>query len=103
MPQKRPPAGVQVSGCRARVGAEAGHAPAAAGLARGAGAAVERLPQPSPIEPQYLPPVGVQVVAVQEPAGAPHTLALPAPPQVCPPGQSPHSRVPPQPSPILPQ
>jgi hypothetical protein len=61
------------------------------------------LPQPSPILPQYWPPVGVQVNAVHDPAGAPHTLGMPAPPQLWPAGQAPQSRVLPQPSPILPQ
>ena len=62
------------------------------------------LPQPLPIVPQYRPPVdGVHVIPVHVPVGQPHTLATPAPPQVCGEGQPLHVSVPPQPSPMVPQ
>jgi hypothetical protein len=52
--------------------------------------------------PQYWPPVaGLHVSAVQ--LAAPHTFAVPAPPQVCPVGHVPQSTLPPQPSPTVPQ
>src|SRR5262249_44979778 len=57
-------------------------------------------PQPSLIEPQFLP-WAAQVVGVQ--AGAPQTLAVPPPPQVWGEVQEPQLRVPPQPSLIEPQ
>ena len=61
------------------------------------------LPQLSPIIPQYLPVGGVQLTVMQVPGVGAQTLAVPAAPQLWPAGQSPHSRVLPQPSPILPQ
>src|SRR5580765_2669208 len=57
-------------------------------------------PQPSPMVPQYWPPIGVQVAFTQ--VGSLQTLATPAP-QVPPFGQVLQSSVPPQPSPIMPQ
>jgi hypothetical protein len=57
-------------------------------------------PQPSPIVPQYWPPIGVQVIGLQ--VGSLQTSATLAP-QVPPFGQLPQSSVPPQPSPMLPQ
>src|SRR5579871_166138 len=58
-------------------------------------------PQPSPIIPQYCPPVGVQLTFLQ--LGSVQMLATPPEPQATPPGQVPQSSVPPHPSPILPQ
>src|SRR5690242_6538297 len=61
-------------------------------------------PQPLPIVPQYWPPpAGLQLMGVQALAGAPHTPAMPPPPQVWGAPQPPQSTVPPQPSPIMPQ
>jgi hypothetical protein len=59
-------------------------------------------PQPSPIVPQYWPPVNEQVAAVQ--LGAPQRLGTPEPPHVS--GAVhvlPQSTGRPQPSPIVPQ
>jgi hypothetical protein len=61
-------------------------------------------PQPSPMVPQkcaapWVHPCGVQPAL----AGGAHTCAMPAPLQAWPVGQSPHSRTPPQPSPMRPQ
>jgi hypothetical protein len=53
--------------------------------------------------PQYWPPAGMQVTAVEQPAGDPQAPAMPAPPQVSPAGQLPQSTWPPQPSPMTPQ
>jgi hypothetical protein len=62
-------------------------------------------PQPSPTTPQSFPFEVEQLVTVQVPESraAPHTLAMPAPPQLCPPVQPPQSCWPPQPSPTTPQ
>src|SRR4029077_49174 len=57
-------------------------------------------PQPSPMVPQYCPPIGVQVAFTQ--VGSLQTFATPAP-QVPPFGQVMQSSVPPQPSPMMPQ
>ena len=57
--------------------------------------------QPSPMTPQYRPPVNVQATFVQ--LGLPHTLVTLAP-QTVPAGQlEPQLTDPPQPSPIVPQ
>jgi hypothetical protein len=57
-----------------------------------------------PTVPQYLTPVdGVHEIAVQLDVGWPHTLAVPAPPQVSGVAHLPQSRLPPQPSPMVPQ
>src|SRR5664280_874870 len=59
-------------------------------------------PQPSPIVPQYWPPLAaVQPLATQ--FGSKHKLLMPPPPQTPPFAQVPQSRLPPQPSPIVPQ
>src|SRR5688572_29373485 len=64
-------------------------------------------PQPSPISPQNLPPGGLQSAVVsrvhEPPGGIAQTPGMPPAPHIMPVGQSPHSSVPPQPSPILPQ
>jgi hypothetical protein len=58
-------------------------------------------PQPSAIEPQFIP-AGHCVRGVQ--GGVAHTFVVPAPPQIWPEGQvEPQSRMPPQPSAIFPQ
>src|SRR5262245_5947124 len=57
-------------------------------------------PQPSPTKPQVAP-AAAQVRGVH--IGAPHWLATPPPPQVCPAEQVPQLMLPPQPSPIVPQ
>ena len=60
-------------------------------------------PQLLPMVPQYWPPIGVHVMGTQ--SGSLQTLATPevAVPQTPLFGQVPQSRVPPQPSPIMPQ
>jgi hypothetical protein len=62
-------------------------------------------PQPSPTLPQYDPVACLQTVAVQAPESreAPHTLGVPAPPQVKPALQSPQSMDDPQLLPTTPQ
>src|SRR5258706_324099 len=62
-------------------------------------------PQPSPTMPQYLPFACWHCVGVQRPESSaePQTLAMPAPPQLCPLEQVPQSIWPPQPSPTTPQ
>ena len=62
-------------------------------------------PQPSPTRPHRRPPICSQAIGLQFGSrGAPHRFFTPPPPQVRPIGQSaPHSIVPRQPSPILPQ
>ena len=60
-------------------------------------------PQPLPMTPQYLPPVCWQTSGVQVPAVGAQTPARPPAPQVWPLGQLPQFRVPPQPSPMVPQ
>jgi hypothetical protein len=60
-------------------------------------------PQPSPMVPQYWPPfAAVQVMAVQPAPGA-QTFATPPPPHTWPVGQAAQLRMPPQPSPMVPQ
>src|SRR5437868_1022136 len=51
------------------------------------------LPQPSPMTPQYCPFACWQATGVQFATTAPHTLAVPPPPQVWPAGQTPQSMV----------
>src|SRR5262245_18932669 len=59
-------------------------------------------PQPSPMAPQYCPPIDLHGSGTQ--AGSRQTLgSTPGPPQVPAFGQTPQSRDPPQPSPIIPQ
>ena len=62
-------------------------------------------PQPSPTRPHSRPPGWSQAIGRQAGSrGAPQSPRVPPPPQVRPAGQSsPQSRVPPQPSPTLPQ
>ena len=55
-------------------------------------------PQPSPMVPQYWPPLFAQATDVQ-----PGRAQIPELVHCQPPGQAPHSRVPQQPSPIRPQ
>jgi hypothetical protein len=59
-------------------------------------------PQPFAMTPQYLPPDCVQLTAVEHPGEPPQTLAVPAPPHVCPAGQAAVQSIePPHPSPRL--
>src|SRR4051812_30482928 len=59
-------------------------------------------PQPSPMTPQYWPPVAtMQLIGLQP--GSPQTPGTPPPPQVAGAVQAPQSIAPPQPSPITPQ
>jgi hypothetical protein len=57
-------------------------------------------PQPSPMVPQYVPPLTEQLVIDGEQVASPQTPGTKAP-QACPIGHSPQSNVPPHPSPIL--
>lgn len=65
-------------------------------------------PQPSEIGPQFAPAIAHvrrthAVPASRGTVDEPHTLGRPPPPQLCPTGQLPHSRSPPQPSETGPQ
>jgi hypothetical protein len=64
-----------------------------------------RPPQPFPTMPQYCPLACMQLGGVHAPesGGKPHTLSMPAPPQVSFGGHPPQSILPPQPSPMTPQ
>src|SRR5439155_268675 len=60
-------------------------------------------PQPSPMVPQCLPPLGASQVPAVQPEPLAQTLAMPPPPHTSPVGQAPQSLVLPQPSPMTSQ
>jgi hypothetical protein len=98
MPQYLPFAFVQTVGVQAPESSDAPHtlgdAVAAAGLCAGASAAVHLTAAAVPHDTAILSPLAwTQLVGVHAPESGdePHTLARPAPPQLCPPPHPPQS------------